>query len=122
MIELHGVGTMVEIRVGQNTEIEAGIVLGDLVKVEAVRADDGSLLAIEIKLAEDELGEDIENGEGDDLDADENEIETEDLHEAEDLDEADNESEDLHHDQNTHDSGNDHESEGTNGVDHGISG
>jgi Domain of unknown function (DUF5666) len=52
--------------IGPDTEIETGIVVGDPVKVEAILQPDGSYLAHEIKLGdEDESNDDDSSGPGD---------------------------------------------------------
>lgn len=55
------------IPVNAKTEIEAGIAVGDSVKVEAVAQADGSLLALEVKLAgEDQVVDEVDDDQGED--------------------------------------------------------
>jgi len=66
-------GTLVEIGVNENTELQSGIAVDDLVKVEAIQDSNGMLWAVEIELADDEAGQN-ENGD-DDVNANTNENE-----------------------------------------------
>jgi hypothetical protein len=68
-------GTTVELGVNENTELQSGIVVGDLVKVEAIQDSSGMLWAVEIESADDESGQN-DNGD-DDVNANTNENENE---------------------------------------------
>lgn len=102
------------VSVDADTEIEAGIVVGDAVKVEAMAQEDGSLVAFEIKMADEE---DIADEADDDRDEGEDEDEVEDKEDEEELDEDEAEDED---DEDESDEEDDDSSGGE--EDHGDSG
>jgi hypothetical protein len=58
------------VAITDQTEIEGGIGLGDLVKVEALRAADGTLTAREISLVSDDSSDSSDDDDGDDSDDD----------------------------------------------------
>jgi hypothetical protein len=92
-------GTSVQVGVNENTELQSGIVVGDVVKVEAIQDSSGMLWAVEIELAD---GEDDQNDNEDDdnantndnanenENANDNEVGENDNEDDDDLDENDN--------------------------------
>jgi hypothetical protein len=99
------------VQISDQTEIEDDIAEGDLVKVEALRNDDGSLLALEIELEDDDLDVDCdddgsEHDDSSDLCDDDHDIDDE--HD----DEEDDDEHDEHHDEDDDDDDDDEHDEG----------
>ena len=105
-------GTTVELGVNENTELQSGIVVGDLVKVEAIQDSSGMLWAVEIESADDESGQN-DNGD-DDVNANTNENENEN---ANDNEVGENENEGLDDNDNDDLDENDNDDAGENDND-----
>jgi hypothetical protein len=113
-------GSLVEVGVNENTELQPGIAVDDLVKVEAIQDSSGMLWAVEIESA----GEDADQNDNgdDDLNANTNENENAndnevDENENEDLDENDNDDADENDNDDADENDNDDADENDNDAD-----
>lgn len=111
-IELAADGSLVAVAITEQTEVEAGVAVGDTVKVEALTAEDGSFVALEIERADGgSPGDEDHNG---NLNQNENENQNENLNENQNENENDNESENLNENRNENENQNENENENQN--------